>query len=282
MGAFIVKQDFRLTGVQTESAFFRFEERNEFDPEPVMDVLRGRRLGVIFRDAIPEDAKKETVARFWSSPGLLRRDGEPSYCIGSYHWNKSTESYLKDAATTADAVLPLLDVPHSPWRSFRSAMAEELARYGASIRIAEHEGEPAGAALIRAWDKEGSFALDPHEDEAQCTDPRQAGFEIQRAADYEICAVNMCVQQGDGGRLVVWNIRPDDDSRTSLGIQHTGFSYPAATLEPFDAIQLDVRSGDVYVFNGRHVHAVDACKGHRTNVSFLMGFVDERTVVTWT
>ncbi|SOD91593.1 hypothetical protein [Streptomyces sp. Ag109_G2-15] len=277
-----MKQEFQLTGVQADSAFFRFEERNEFAPELVMDVLRGRLLGVIFHDVIPEDAKKETVARFWGSPGLLRRDGEPSYCIGSYHWNKSTERYLEDAVKTADSVLNVLDVPNSPWHSFRSAMAEELARYGAGIRIAEHEGAQASAALIRAWDKEGSFALDPHEDEAQCKDPRQAGFEIQRAADHEICAVNMCVEQEEGGRLVVWNIRPDDDSRRALGIEHTGFSYPAETLEEFDVMHLDIRSGDVYVFNGRHVHAVDTCKGKRTNVSFLMGFVDERSVVTWT
>jgi hypothetical protein len=36
------------------------------------------------------------------------------------------------------------------------------------------------------------------------------------------------------------------------------------------------------VFNGRHVHAVDATRGNRTAVSFLFGFVDDRTVVTWT
>ncbi|SBU98627.1 hypothetical protein YW5DRAFT_05968 [Streptomyces sp. Ncost-T6T-1] len=277
-----MQHDFQLTGIQTDSDFFRFEERDEFDPALVMDVLQGRRLGVIFRDVIPEDAKKESVARFWDSPGQLRRNGEPSYCIGSYHWNKSTEEYIEDAAKTADAVRDVLDVPNSPWHSFRSAMNEELAGIGGSIRIAEHDGAQASAALIRAWDKEGSFALDPHDDEAQCKDPRQAGFEIQRAADHEICAVNMCVEQGEGGRLVIWNIRPDDDSRRALGIEHTGFSYPAESLEEFDVVRLDVRSGDVYVFNGRHVHAVDTCTGNRTNVSFLMGFVDDRTVVSWT
>ncbi len=193
-----MQENFELTGIRMDSDFFRFEERNEFDPELVMDVLQGRRLGVIFRDVIPEDARKESVARFWNSPGLLRRDGEPSYCIGSYHWNKSTDEYLEDSAKTADAVFDVLDVPNSPWNSFRSAMAERLAQNGADIRIAENEGDQACAALIRAWDKEGSFALDPHEDEAQCKDPRQAGFEIQRAADHEICAVNMCVEQGEG------------------------------------------------------------------------------------
>lgn len=190
----------RITGFQTDPDFFRFEEREEIDCGLVMDVLRGRRLGVIFRDVIPEDAQKESVARFWASPGRERRNGEPSYHIGSYHWNKSTEAYLAEAAQTAGPVRDVLDVPNSPWHSFRSGLAEELARYGAVIRTARHEGAEASRALIRAWDKEGSFALEPHEDAAQCRDPRQAGFEVQRALDREICAVNMCIEheEGDG------------------------------------------------------------------------------------
>jgi hypothetical protein len=36
------------------------------------------------------------------------------------------------------------------------------------------------------------------------------------------------------------------------------------------------------LFNGRHVHAVDATRGNRTAVSFLLRFIDDRTVVTWT
>jgi len=32
-----------------DQQFFRFDECDEFDPERVLDVLRGRQLGVIFR-----------------------------------------------------------------------------------------------------------------------------------------------------------------------------------------------------------------------------------------
>ena len=272
----------RVTGRVAEPEFFRLEERSEFDPEPAVEVLRGQRLGVIFRDAIPADAQKESIARFWSSPARRHREGEPSHYIGSYHWNKSTETYLAETAEIADAVQDVLDVPNSPWHSFRSGLAAELAHHGAGLRIAEHRGARACPALIRAWDKEGSFALEPHEDEAQCRDPRQAGFEIQRAPDYEVCAVNMCVEHEEGGRLVIWNIRPDAGSRRRLGIEHTGIPYPADALADFDQLRIDVRQGDLYVFNGAFVHAVDTTVGHRTNVSFLMGFIDDRTVVSWT
>ncbi|MEU8925657.1 hypothetical protein AB0D10_32795 [Kitasatospora sp. NPDC048545] len=272
----------QVAGFQADPEFFRLEERTEFDPGPVLEVLRGQRLGVIFRNVIPDGAQKESVARFWSSPARRHREGEPSHYIGSYHWNKSTETYLVETGEVAAHVREVLDVPDSPWQSFRSGLSAELARHGAVLRIAEHQGAEACPALIRAWDKEGSFALEPHEDEAQCADPRQAGFEIQGVRDHEVCAVNMCVEHEEGGRLVIWNIRPDDESRRRLGIEHTGFSYPADTLTGFDELRIDVERGDVYVFNGAFVHAVDTSKGNRTNLSFLMGFIDDRTVVSWT
>ena len=87
---------------------------------------------------------------------------------------------------------------------------------------------------------------------------------------------------GPGGRLVVWNVRPDEATKERLGITHTGFSYPPSELVGFSEIRLDVRPGDIYVFNGAYVHAVEANQAMRANVSFFIGMLDERTVVTWT
>ena len=271
-----------VTGARMDSEFFRFDEYREFDPAVVIDVLRGRRFGVIFRDVIPIGAQKKMSARFWNSRALTRRTGEPSYHVGTYHWNKPVGTYLNESATVAGDVMDVLDVADSPWYWVRSALAAELFRHGASLRLAEMDGATACPALIRAWNKEGEFALEPHEDEAQCRDPRQAGFEVQQVLDYEVCAVNMCIEHEQGGRLVLWNIRPDEETRRGLGIEHTGFSYPGAAMSGFDEIRIDIRPGDVYVFNGRHVHAVDASTGNRTTVSFLIGFIDDQTVVTWT
>lgn len=271
-----------LTGIRMDPGYFHFDERSEFDASLVADVLRGRRFGVIFRDVIPVATQKELCARFWASPALKRRTGEPSYYVGAYHWNKPIGAYLAETAEVADDVMDVLDVADSPWYLFRDELASELAGLGATLRLAEMDGAQACPALIRAWNKEGAYSLEPHEDEAQCRDPRQAGFEVQRVPDFEVCAVNMCVEHEEGGRLVLWNIRPDDDSRRRLGIEHTGFSYPAELLDGIEEFRVDVRPGDVYIFNGRHVHAVDATSGNRTAVSFLMGFADARTVVTWT
>jgi hypothetical protein len=262
--------------------FFHFDELHEFDPERVLDILHGRQLGVIFRDVIPPAVREDMTARFWNSPALTRRTGEPSHHVGAYHWNKPIDTYLAEASKVVDDVMEVLDVDDSPWHWFRTRVNSRLERDGALLRLAEMGGEKACPALVRAWNKEGEFALEPHEDEAQCRDPRQAGFEVQRVLDYEPCAANMCIEHQAGGRLVLWNVRPDDESRRRFGIEHSGFSYPPETLRGHERLTVDIRPGDVYVFNGRHVHAVDATRGNRTAVSFLLGFVDDRTVVTWT
>ncbi|MEW2290583.1 hypothetical protein [Streptomyces sp. NPDC047841] len=272
----------RLNGRQADPEFFRFEERSDLDYGLVLDVLHGRRLGVIFRDVIPPAARKELTERFWASPARQHREGEPSHYVGAYHWNKSADTYLREAAEVADHVQEVIDAPGSPWHTFRQGVNEALGQEGASLRIAEMGGRSASAALIRAWDKEGDFSLDPHEDEAQCKDPRQAGFEIQRVLEHDICAVNMCIEHTAGGRLVIWNIRPDDATRRALGIELTGLPYTAEALAGFEELRLDIHEGDVYAFNGAFVHAVDANSGNRTTVSFIMGFTDAQTVVSWT
>ncbi|MEU6540675.1 hypothetical protein [Streptomyces sp. NPDC047000] len=272
----------RLSGQQAGPEFFRFEERDELDYGLVLDVLHGRRLGVIFRDVIPPAARKELTERFWASPARQHREGEPSHYVGAYHWNKDAGTYLDESAAVAAHVREVIDAPGSPWHRFRDGVNGALRQEGASLRVAQMDGRQACAALIRAWDKEGDFSLDPHEDEAQCKDPRQAGFEIQHVLEHDICAVNMCTEHTAGGRLVIWNIRPDDATRRSLGIELTGLPYTAEDLADFEELRLEIREGDVYAFNGAFVHAVDASTGNRTTVSFIMGFTDAHTVVSWT
>ena len=271
-----------LTGNRLDPGLFHIDERAELDLALVVDVLQGRRLGVIFRNVIPPAAQEAITAKFWSARARRHREGEPSQYIGSYHWDKPVATYLAQTAEVVDDVYDVIDVPDSPWRTFRSALSTELARRGATLRIAQHEGATACPALIRAWDKDGEFSLEPHEDAAQCADPRQADFEIQQVLKHEVCAVNMCVEHGTGGRLVLWNIQPDDNARHQLDLDVTGFGYPPESLAEFDVLRCDIRQGDIYVFNGRHVHAVDANQGNRTNVSFFIGYINSQTVVTWT
>ena len=132
-----------LTGIRMDPGYFHFDERSEFDASLVADVLRGRRFGVIFRDVIPVATQKELCARFWASPALKRRTGEPSYYVGAYHWNKPIGTYLAETAEVADDVMDVLDVADSPWYLFRDELASELAGLGATLRLAEMDGAQA-------------------------------------------------------------------------------------------------------------------------------------------
>jgi hypothetical protein len=278
----------RVTGWRGGPEYYRFREYDQFDAGPIVDVLRGRVAGVMFRDVIDREAAHELLRRFWASPARKIREGEVcesvGYYVGAYHYHKLTTTYLDESAEIADYLAAVLDVPNAPSRWLRESLARRLADEGVTFRLAEKDGRPACQALIRHWASSGDFALHPHEDESQCREPRQADFEIQRALRHHVCAVNMCLENGDGGRLVYWNVIPDDESKTRLGLYDAGSPYPPEALDGIEAIRLEVRPGDVYVFNGRHVHGVEASAGggKRTTLAFNMGFIDDRTVATWT
>jgi hypothetical protein len=271
-----------ITGRAAPASYFRFEERDTFDPEGVVDVLRGKYLGIVFRDAIGHDSSNSLLQAFWSNPATKHRIDAPSHYLGTYHFNKSADAYLSETAEVAAAVEGFVRMDGSPWVWFHDTVGRRLRGEGASMRIAEMNGRKACPALIRSWHAEGEFALYPHEDTSQCQDPRQAGFEIQRVVEHDVCAVNMCLANGEGGRLIIWNVRPDRATRERLDVLYTGFSYPPSGLADFSDLRLSVQEGDIYVFNGAYVHAVEANQATRANMSFFMGFLDKKTVVTWT
>lgn len=122
---------------------------------------------------------------------------------------------------------------------------------------------------MRSWSNEGNYALMPHEDLGQCRSLKQKGFEIQTVANFQVIAVNICIENVRGGDLVYWNIQPDNNSRQHLEITETGYPYPSCLLFPFDKITLAVRVGDIYCFNGKNVHAVTPTQSTRSTLSFF-------------
>ena len=277
----------RLTGWQGSPEYFRFLELDRFDPGLVVEVLRGNVAGVMFRNVIDPAAAGELVRRFWESPARRRRGGEvcesQGYYVGAYHYHKPTLQYLEESTEVAGYLASLLDIRNQPSHWFREQLTARLKQEGVTFRLSAKDGLEGCPALVRSWTFQGEYALQPHEDESQCRHPAQADFEIQRSVNYKICAVNMCLENGGKGRLAYWNVIPDGESKNRLGLYYSGSPYPPEVLEGIESIWLDVRPGDVYVFNGGHVHAVEAGDGSkRTTVAWNMGFIDDRTVVSWT
>lgn len=276
----------RATGWSGDPEYFTFREYDTFRPEAVVDILRGRSVGVVFRGMVGRETCDELSARFWNSLGRRRRVGvAPSYYLGAYHYGRTTAQYLDESGESAGPLARVLDVPDEPLAVFYGGLAETLAPEGVTVRRARHEGREACAGLLRSWHGDGEYALDPHEDSSQCTTPEQRDFEIQRVVDHHVTALNICLENTDGGKLMIWNIRPDEATRRRLGLEHTGVPYPTGELEGVECREVEIRTGDVYVFCGAHVHAVEPNtdrRKRRTTLAGILGFIDEETVVSWT
>jgi hypothetical protein len=277
-----------LTGWIGDREYFRFAELDHFDADPVVEVLHGRYLGVIFRGVIDPAASAELVRRFWASPARKRRGGEVceslGYYVGAYHYHKPTDTYLDESAEIAQHLDTVLDVPNEPAQWFRERVHERLARDGARLRLSAKDGRAGCPLLIRAWNASGAFALQPHEDFSQLSWPEQADFEIRHTTSRTVAAVNMCLENGAGGRLVIWNVIPDLASRRRHGLDLSGSPYPLEVMAGHESIWLRIRPGDIYVFNGSHVHGVEASAdgGKRTTMAWNMGFCNDTDVVSWT
>ena len=134
----------RLTGWQGSSEYFRFLEPDRFDPGLVVEVLRGKVAGVMFRDVIDPAAAGELVRRFWESPARKRRGGEvcesQGYYVGAYHYHKPTLQYLEESTEVAGYLASLLDIRNEPSRWFRQALTARLAEEGVSFRLSAKDG----------------------------------------------------------------------------------------------------------------------------------------------
>ncbi|QKG19752.1 hypothetical protein [Actinomadura verrucosospora] len=284
-GGPLESERFLVTGRRGDPGYFRFEERSELRPEPIVDILHGRLAGVIFRGVVSEAVRAELTARFQRSPARRRRGpAAPGEYVGAYHAGKGIDQYLDDAAAVEASLRRILDLPGDPLTALRRGVAAALAEEGVDFRTARHGDREAGLAILRSWRGQGAFALAPHDDIGQCCAPEQDGFEIQRVGDHQVVALNMCLANGAGGRLFLWNVQPDLASRKRLGVEFWGVPYPVECLDGIELISLDVNPGDIYLFNGRHVHAVEAGADTslRLTLSSLLGFIDAKTVVSWT
>lgn len=278
--------DVCLGGTRFDKTSFRFVEAEKLDPSLIFDVLEGNLAGVVFRDLIPQSDRTKIAENFRRHPNLYKRGSDaPALYLGSYHYNKELDHYLSEAEHF-DGLLNHLFEGASNWHEIMSSsLREALAPYGRTLRLARYEGREAARFVMREWTDAGEYALLPHEDEAQCRSPKQRGFEIQGAARNALAAVNMCLENGNAGRLHYWNIMPDDASRDALGLTYTGSPYPLDALDGIEKLVVEIRPGDVYCFNGKAIHAVESLAGshdRRSTISYLMAKLDSETVIQWT
>lgn len=157
---------------------------------------------------------------------------------------------------------------------------------GMTLRPALHDGRLAERLRVAMWNSDGDYALLPHEDISQLSDPEQEGFEIQRTQNP--VAVNFYPAMPEqGGQLRVWDIAPDARTRQRLGISTSGFPYPLEALDRIPYVDIKAKAGDAVFLQGRFVHAVLGSNGSvsapRITMNGFFGIsADGSTVIQWT
>ncbi len=268
----------------TKSAF-SFRELEAFEPGAFVDVLDGNCLGVIVRDFLGQAAREKICENFWNYEGRYRRGADaPAHYAGAYHYRKKLPDYFDEATAANKELYKLFSGLENPVESFCSALSEAMP--DRIVRLANWQGRDACGFVMRSWSDQGVYSLNPHDDEAQCTDPIQVGFEIQDAARaHPLMAVNICLENGQGGRLRMWNMHPSPVTRAMLGLENTGSPYPNELLANVDYFDVQINAGDLYAFDGRFVHAVtqlvSTAKSERATLAFLMAHLGNAETIRW-
>ncbi|MEV0901443.1 hypothetical protein [Actinoplanes sp. NPDC049802] len=272
----------RLDPISTDR--FRIVESDKLDISLIDGVLKGELTCVVVRQFATTQECQELLFAFRSSTSRRQRAGDATgEYVGSFHWGKDLDDYFDDCdAIRAGLELTLGRASTSPWHRFEQQLVGEMAVRDVEVGRAVHNGRRACAPIIRSWNGVGRFALIPHEDIAQCSDPRQAGFEIQSVEPSAVGSINLCLANGDGGRLLLWQHFPTEKERERFGTTYTGGPYPAEYVQEFPSLELDVKPGDLYVFNGSMIHAVTGVSGERVTISSLIGYVSPSKVAMWT
>jgi len=310
----MIERTRRLTGVSLPEGRFRVHETHaSVDIDAVFEVLRGNLAAYRIRGFVPPEACRRIVDNFWASPARVPRlgqgeDGVEGYFIGASHIEKTTREYLEEARAFEEAIEKLYAATGSPVSAFRRALVSggpapvasrlrqsrrppvasrlwQSRRPPVDVRPARFEGLSAGDSKAVYWNNPGHFLLQPHDDLAQLRDPMQKGFEIQRAT--RVMAVNVYAQvPANSGQLQVWNIEPDDRSRSELNLTYSGFPYPPHVLEGYQSTIIPVETGDLLLLYGNLVHAVlrgaTTSLKNRLLLTCFMTRTSDRELLWWT
>lgn len=265
---------------------FRFLEVNgRVDPKAVIEMISGKWPGCIFRNVVAT-AECDQIARNYEKLNETARvDGVPGRAIGPFHYKKTLDEYFEEVDRSANEIELLFRETGNPVKRLQVQITSALLESGLTFRAARNQNRLAGTCVARSWNGTGPYSLQPHEDVAQLLTKAQTGFEIQNVAEYTVIGANLCVQKDcEGANPKVWNLKPGFQLRCALGLEESGYPYPMELVDQYESVIADIHVGDFYLLNSSCIHAVtrQTTTGLRLTLSFLLGQIDNSTVIYWT
>jgi hypothetical protein len=277
-------------GTHFRSSLFKVREVVGSASESQLLGLIGSTIPVVhMRNAITNRNCAHLIKHFKESKGTHpRSDGVSGDVLGAYHYGKTYDQYTKEIDASENYVREFLLSGENPVATVISMLRNALRSRGIVIRPAMWHNHTAAVARAVSWTARGHFLLEPHEDMGQLSDPRQYGFEAQKAFGRTVIAVNLYPNVPAGGGLLrIWNLVPNDEMRTKFGTRHTGFPYPIEAVSGVQSIELSPSTGSVVLMNGGLMHAVTGYKEMLTQdnprliINFFVGSIDPGTTVYW-
>lgn len=253
----MIENDLTMTGTVLGNNF-KVNEYRSFSKEALEDLSSlytdsPRCVGVIFRQLIAKEKVAEALAFFRSyidTHGSYRKGDsyvEVLQC-GVTQFGKSYTEYLQQCSVFCEKSLMDTSIDTDSI-ACAGILSESLAAPVVPLSDGEHIAVP---VVIREWKNTGDFSLEPHDDLSQLkllSDCHLSNVE-------HVVAYNCCLQQGDGGDLVLWDMAPDEASKQALKVTDTGYPYPISALQGIEAISISLEDGDCYFIRADFIHGV--------------------------
>lgn len=207
--------------------------------------------------------------------------------IGATQFHKESREYFDECNNTKENVNDLIrnlkdkDLLNDFMleTTLRDYFLEKKIHFGPTY----NKGNYCNLFTARLWrdEKEKKLALNAHDDLAQLEFAKKDEFEIGNVKN--VVASNLCIDNDEETKLLLWNIFPDKASKEALNLKNTGYPYPLSILENVEYISLKTYPGDLYFINANYVHAVEKSeKDKRISLGRFLGYSSPKRVAYWT
>ena len=180
----MIESNKKIRGISLpEEDFKLYESIQAVDVDIIYEILKGNMVAYRISNYLSLQTANQITENFWNSTYKVPRlgygqDGVEGYFIGASHIEKTTAEYLEEANNFEEGVKQLYKGTIDPISEFRKLLASGNKKI--IVRPASFNGLSASHSKAVAWNNFGNFLLEPHDDLAQLSDPRQRGFEIQK------------------------------------------------------------------------------------------------------